>query len=353
MNFGKTIIIPLWPERSYDSIRQTLHELGPNWSKVQIQGKAKYLGFWVGPDRDDSAWDKAATKWEQRSRAWSGKGVGLQYSAMVYNTFCASVLSFLGQLLPPPIGVLQKEPRVMRMMASGPNEWANATDLWNMGERCSIGRSFHSILATSKAAQLRITYWENWDTSIEQEHEWLQQWRRTAKFPERSFIWAKWLNQAYVVNLCNNVAELKKQGITRNSVRMALTKGDSRLERREHLRTKFQKEATRQIMKHYQGNWEARVEKKLQRWNICGIRRFYRDRFIRNIASLSKLVAPRVAAAVWGLAWNRWCTARRFQKQDKCYLGCGKGEEGIEHYMGCATARLLGKRKLGDKHRIT
>ena len=60
------------------------------------------------------------------------------------------------------------------------------------------------------------------------------------------------------------------------------------------------------------------------------------------MSEMENLVAPRVAAAVWGLAWNRWCTARRFQKKDRCMLGCGRGEDSAEHYMGCSIARKVG-----------
>jgi hypothetical protein len=64
------------------------------------------------------------------------------------------------------------------------------------------------------------------------------------------------------------------------------------------------------------------------------------------MAGINKLVAPRVAAAVWGLAWNRWCTARRFQKQDRCLLGCEDCCDSAEHYVGCRVARKVGWRAL-------
>ena len=35
----------------------------------------------------------------------------------------------------------------MLTLASGPAKWANATDLWNMAERCSTGKSFHCLRA--------------------------------------------------------------------------------------------------------------------------------------------------------------------------------------------------------------
>ena len=88
-----------------------MEAVGDDWKQVMIQDKAKYLGFLTGPGRvdDNSTWDKATAKWVQRTQSWAGKGLRLQYSAIVHNVFCASVLSFLGQLTPLPEEILQKE----------------------------------------------------------------------------------------------------------------------------------------------------------------------------------------------------------------------------------------------------
>ena len=112
------------------------------------------------------------------------------------------------------------------------------------------------------------------------------------------------------------------------------------------VRKAFQRTTAKLALKGYGCNWENRVEKKLKRWNLVGVRRRWRDAFMGNMEGLSKLVAPRVAAAVFGLAWNRWCTARRFQQRSVCKLGCGRGSDSAEHYCGCAVARDVGWRKL-------
>ena len=72
--------------------------------------------------------------------------------------------------------------------------------------------------------------------------------------------------------------------------------------------------------------------------------RLVADRFLRRIARLAGLVPPRVVAATFSTAWNRWCTARRFQKRDNacnhCCLGCGgTAEDSIEHYSRCRAVR--------------
>ena len=50
----------------------------------------------------------------------------------------------------------------------------------------------------------------------------------------------------------------------------------------------------------------------------------------------------------FGLVWNRWCTSRRFQKEDKCVL-CGQDGtlDSVEHYATCEVARMLASKLVG------
>ena len=112
------------------------------------------------------------------------------------------------------------------------------------------------------------------------------------------------------------------------------------------MRACFQSEVAKQNLRHFLDPWEARVRHKLRRWKLEGLPRRYAELFIHNLASLKHMVAPRVAAAVWGLAWNRWCTSRRFQRRSPCLLGCDAGEDSIEHYIGCNIGREAGRRLL-------
>ena len=154
LNYSKTAIVPLWHTRDeggdgdqpqqgdgYGALRARLRQVGGGWEDVQIQGKAKYLGFFVGPERGEDAWDKAILKWESRVNNWVGKGLGLQYSALVYNVFCASVLGFLGQLLEVPRKILDREEVIIKKLATVPKAWANLPDLCHVGKMHEVGRS--------------------------------------------------------------------------------------------------------------------------------------------------------------------------------------------------------------------
>ena len=106
---------------------------------MQIQSSGNYLDFRKGLDGLTGAWDKAAKKGEERTQSWSAKSLGLQFSAMVCNLFCSSVLSFLGQLLDVPKESLDKGEQCVLKLAAGPYGWAYVTDLWIMGKQLGTG----------------------------------------------------------------------------------------------------------------------------------------------------------------------------------------------------------------------
>ena len=67
---------------------------------------------------------------------------------------------------------------------------------------------------------------------------------------------------------------------------------------------------------------------------------------LRKLQYLSDWVAPRVCAATFSTLWNRWTTARRFQKRNldcnRCVLGCGgEAEDSLEHYSRCKVVRAV------------
>ena len=86
--------------------------------------------------------------------------------------------------------------------------------------------------------------------------------------------------------------------------------------------------------------------KELTRWKIQGLPRLWAAANLKSMARINTLVAPRVSAAVWGLGWNRWCTARRFQRNGPCLLGCLDNCDSAEHYVGCKVARQAGWKML-------
>lgn len=233
----------------------------------------------------------------------------------------------------------------MLKLASGPFSWAKATDLWNMNEKFGIGRSFDCIQAKAQAAKLRTLIYENWEKPIVQEARELRRAVGNTIFHDRLIGWHDWYKEAYSTTLLKNQEALGKKGITKEYIEAEL-RGEDSDEENPKIKKHFQSKATKLNLKNFGCDWESRIQEKLKRWKIDGIRRWWVLSFQRNMAGMSKLVAPRVAAAVWGLAWNRWCTARRFQRHDRCMLGCEDRCDSAEHYFGCKVARQVGWKAL-------
>ena len=238
--------------------------------------------------------------------------LGSNFGAMVYNIFCISVMYILAQLEKVPEEVSAKEEDIMLSLASGPNTWAIASDLWRMGEACGIGRSFHCLKARSEAAMLRAYYFEAWERPIREEETNLKAWMAHTEHLVRKAHWKSWYDRAFITNLVENREALNNKGINFNDIKNKLCKGKDIEEDRRKLRASFQSEAARRNLVHFLGIWEYRIDHKLTRWQLQGNRHHHRDALNANLKRLGNLVAPRVAAAVWSLVWNRWCTARRY-----------------------------------------
>jgi hypothetical protein len=348
LNYSKTVVIPLWMprEKEYENIGKLLRNLGDGWDQVLTRSCAKYLGFLVGPGRNDEVWTKPAGKWLSRAKGWGGAGVGLQYDALLYNVFCASVLTFLAQLEPVPELIREQELHVMLHLAKGPTAWASASDLWRMGEDCSIGRSFQCMQARGQAAMLRTYHFEKWERPIKDEVTDLIHCESRTSQHDRLVHWREWYGRSFPRALLHNKTQMAEKKITVEGIRKKFSLGVDVRREQKKFRNEFQMEAARCNLPFFLDNWHQRVAHKLVRWKLPGNRHHHVDRAISNLRNLGRLVAPRVAAATWGLTWNRWCTARRFQSRAPCVLGCGKGEDSIEHYWCCPVAREAGKRVL-------
>ena len=120
------------------------------------------------------------------------------------------------------------------------------------------------------------------------------------------------------------------------------------------------KSARKQLQRHIQKRLEDsealhphyRIRRKLARWRLPGLPRIVAERFERHLQAIRSRVPPRVSAAVFGTAWNRWVTARRFQNSNArvnvCVLGCGTdSNDSIEHYSRCKLLRRCHSEHLG------
>ena len=187
-------------------------------------------------------------------------------------------------------------------------------------------RSFGSVAALARACRTRVLCSENsahGGLQIDVKGRQLQDASGQTDFPKRRALWGKWFVAAIPSALTRNERALRQQGITRDSIAAeALASGKS-----------FQAAAREIIRRKSRTPAHFRIRHKLDTWRLPGTPGNVATRFEQRLGMLQGLVPPRVIAAVFSAAWDRWCRERRFQ-------------DSIEHYARCCTVRRFHRTSL-------
>ena len=227
--------------------------------------------------------------------------------------------------------------------------------------------SFASVRTGAMAAQARVlyaigklTHRDRGDpaTILAQAAELRSQLKQTNHL-DRLVVWDSWYKKSHCMTLYKNSDRLKKMGIVEKDILQAIagksTKpwSDVVMERQKKM---FQRQTLQEIKKRMAPNPVERIRHKLERWHnipygLFGVPGIYSRKISKRLSKLRHLVNPRVAAAVFSTLWNRWCTARRYQKRNTdrnvCLLGCGGfAEDSIEHYARCKISNEFARRFL-------
>ena len=99
---------------------------------------------------------KTHSKYVERAILWRIPQVGLAHTALIYNTFVISVLSYLWQLTDIPARTLSLEAPTIARLVPGPAKWVLPEDLFRLGVFAGLHLSFKSMAATGLAAKLRV-----------------------------------------------------------------------------------------------------------------------------------------------------------------------------------------------------
>jgi hypothetical protein len=284
---------------------------------------------------------------------WAGKGLGLQFSAMAYNMYAISVLAFLAQLEEPPAETYRIEERALLRTATGPANWASPEDLWHLKESYGQARSFRSVQMMALTSQARVATVENLTVRgrcLKMRAADLDKLLLTGEFIGRRRVWKDWYQRCHVLVLRNALQQLLVRGIQLERILGELRRTSSStlgVESARPLSANLQKSIAKHLIAAGKPDAEDRVRYKITRWKLQGPPAHVSRRVLGKLCRLAHLVTPRVAAACWSTLWNRWTTARRFQKRGRkestCMLGCCGGvEDSIEHYSCCATVRMVG-----------
>ncbi|CAK0886297.1 unnamed protein product [Prorocentrum cordatum] len=147
----KTALVPLDPFNELD-FRRELATTVPQWGSLGVAGYAKYLGFYLGPDRGRRTWGAPVAKYAARARIWKHIGAGAFLAARAYDIFVASVLLLVAQLDAVPLEFAAAEQSAFRALFPGPRGWMTTECLKNI-------KDFHmmwqlkDLLATALAAK--------------------------------------------------------------------------------------------------------------------------------------------------------------------------------------------------------
>jgi hypothetical protein len=350
LNLPKTVMIPLWPAPVLE-VRKAVEGTLPEWEGINIAEYGTYLGFAEGPGKGSHTWDKAAHKYFERAQLWGRQGLGLFYTTTAYNTSVITVLSFIGQLENPPDAVLEIEKVALRHMASGPGNWILPADLQHLSECYGQAMSFNGIQTSAWSAQVRTALVEAMNTGgldVNSRASLLRHLLQSAEFLGRRRIWQHWYDQSHLFVLEAAVRRFDALGTPSKRLLKPCKVERSSTKQRHKLGAGFQKAVRKHIIKRTMPDSEERMRSKLKRWHLPGLPRVVASRALAGLKALRSLVPPRVSAAVLSTMWNRWTTARRFQRRARCTLGCSlSAEDSIEHYSRCPVVRTVASNRLG------
>ena len=76
VHIGKTVFVPLWRYNEV-GVRACIARWAAQWNGIAVAGKAKYLGFALGPAKGEASWESALQTYRDRASQWGRAGLGL------------------------------------------------------------------------------------------------------------------------------------------------------------------------------------------------------------------------------------------------------------------------------------
>jgi len=337
LNIKKTVFIPLWPVADFQSLRRMIQELWPKWGNMTIADHGKYLGFMMGPGGARCMWAKALGKAQARADDWSRKHPGMMFTVLAHNQYIASVLSYIGQLVPPSSEVVRCFEKMIYQLFPGPGNWitpAIARNLELFGFPCQLVDpqvvSSASMLRYYSQTALHID-----DLAVEMFLK-LQAYRNSGEM-RNEFL--NWHEGAFTLNLMANVGTCQQNGVRISNIRFH---DESRWKPQPGLQQLLSTNLLR--TKYCQAGVTESLRKRLKRWKLAVNLRCSVDLAIKHLQTLGKKNKPSIQAAYLRTLCNGWCTQRRFRTHANsilhkkiCLMGCGARCDSIEHYAHCDT----------------
>jgi len=354
LNLAKVFVVPLGDAR-YEEIKRDMELATPSWGRCAYRGFAEYLGFFLGPDKQDRSWRKAVKKYEDRAKGWRDAGVGLYYTILYYNVYLFSVLTFIAQLEAPPDSFPAAEKKALNRLIKGPGGWMDPGDFKYLRRGLLFPIEIRDLGVAAKAAKLRVLHQEGYrrgGLGIDAKNKELEAALSSGPFATRLLLWHDWGKRAFVSVLWANKLNLSRLGITKNTLLANIKIAEGTKE------PSLQKLVVKALLpinpvvKNGQ-RVEERIRYKLKDWKLDTWEGRRARRAMEVIPRLPKLVPPRVQAAVfrtWYKGWvNSWSNhIKGFAS--RCPWGCpGPDKDTLEHVSVCSVVHGWRHRRFGLK----
>ena len=242
----------------------------PTWALVRCQYWATYLGFVLGPERQERSWDKAIAKAVARAHVWGQQELGLQFAAFVFRSYIASTLGFLLQLEELPSNWSTIEAQLIRSLVPGPYRWCLAGGLHGLRRDLGFAQEFVDLRNVSLAAKLRVAHCEA-DRQGGLGH---RRWLRRLDVAERQSLrivrftrWRQWFGNSFCHVLASALSQLDRMGISWQAVLSQTDGAPSRALRRQQTRgasAQLQRVAGQLLQAQQQRLPERRMRHKLE-----------------------------------------------------------------------------------------
>ena len=343
IHHGKTVLVPLAPQ-DVDYTKRLVAAEAPSWSDMSIKFSTEYLGFSLGPDCADKAWDKACKKYLDRARTWGSIGAGLFHTLAAYRTYVLPVLSFVAQLAGVPSNWERLEQNACKLLFPGPRCWISANALRGLKH---IGFTtqlpdLHSLAAAAKCRVARYEDIAHGGLHITSRLQALRYDRTHGNFSLRSIVWYRWYNEGFLANLADARGKLRAKVGTEGNL-LGRMRGD--ISDPDNVRRQWQKTCRSVLESPSAVHVVRHLRRRLDRWAMPLLPGHRVQRAIACMKCAATSCPPRVCAALLRTWCNGWVTARRMQRVGQCVLGC-PGEDSIEHYARCRIFNDFGASKL-------
>eukprot|EP00973_Karenia_brevis_P059973 8346220-Karenia_brevis.AAC.1 len=170
---------------------------------MKFEDSAKYLGFILGPGRQDKTWAKPLRKYRERCKEWGRLGCGLHHALAAYGTYAFSTLGFVAQLDSPPASWKENEVKGIQALLPGPRGWVAPSAARGI-HLLGIGRRIPDLDITALAAKYRVAKFEDvrhGGLRVDQRVRHMDHMRMTARYRRRQDVWPSWYGKCFLAQM--------------------------------------------------------------------------------------------------------------------------------------------------------